>query len=44
MDNLTDIVDEVKGLSMWEIQRLINRASDSMQSKVEENTQFVRLI
>ena len=38
IDNLNDIIDELKGLSLWEIQRMITRASESMRSTVEENT------
>ena len=38
IDNLNDIIDELKGLSLWEIQRMITRASESMRSSVEENT------
>ena len=38
IDNLNDIINELKGLSLWEIQRMITRASESMRSSVEENT------
>ena len=38
IDNLNDIINELKGLSLWEIQRMITRASESMRSTVEENT------
>ena len=38
IDNLNDIIDELKGLSLWGIQRMITRASESMRSSVEENT------
>ena len=44
IDNLNDIINELKGLSLWEIQRMITRASESMRSTVEENTQYVKLI
>ena len=44
IDNLNDIINELKGLSLWEIQRMITRACESMRSTVEENTQYVKLI
>ena len=44
MNNLTEIVNELKGLSLWEIERMINRKKDEMLSSIEENTQYVKEI
>lgn len=32
MTNLWDIVNELKGLSMWEIERMINRGNEKIRS------------
>ena len=44
MKTLSDLVDELKGLSLWEIQRMIERKKEEMMSGVEENTEYVRAI
>ena len=41
---LTELVDELKGLSLWEIKRMIERKKDEMMSSIEENTQYVQHI
>ena len=44
MENIAERIDELKGLSRWEIERMISQATDTMSSKVEESTQYVKLI
>ena len=44
MKTLTTLVDELKGLSLWEIQRMIERKKEEMMSGIEENTEYVRAI
>ena len=44
MQNLTELVDELKGLSLWEIQRMIDSKKDEMMSNMEENMAFMKLI
>lgn len=41
---LTELVDELKGLSMWEIQRMIERKKEEMVSSIEENNQYVQAV
>ena len=42
--NLTEIVDELKGLSLWEIKRMIERKKEEMMSGIEENNLYVKMI
>lgn len=44
VDNLNELVDELRGLSLWEIKRMIESKKAEMMSSVEENNQYVRLI
>ena len=44
MKTLSDLVDELKGLSLWEIKRMIERKKEEMMSGIEENTEYVRAI
>ncbi len=42
--NLNEIVDELKGLSLWEIKRMIERKKEEMMSGIEENNLYVKMI
>lgn len=44
MNVLTDLVNELKGLSLWEISRMIERKKEEMMSGIEENNHYVKLI
>ena len=44
MNTLTELVNELKGLSLWEIQRMIERKKEEMMSGIEENNHYVKLI
>lgn len=41
---LQDHVNELKGLSHWEIQRMINQKGDDMMSTIRESNAFMKIV